>query len=121
MASRHFFILVTGGPALQISRGRFQQPDVYGSGNFDELKNQWGWLGFTRLITRNADDEFVKWTGGRHLSFARLEGLQDSVQRLSAEVYSQYLLSFAPQETANKGLHRLIPDRKGSPMKGHSI
>lgn len=61
-----------------------------------------------RLTTRNAADEFARWTGGRHLSFARLEGLQDAVSRLSGEVHSQYLLSFVPAESANKGLHRII-------------
>jgi VWFA-related protein len=66
-----------------------------------------------RLTTRNAADEFAKWTGGRHLSFTRLEGLQDAIQRLSSEVHSQYLLSFAPQESANKGLHRLIVQVRG--------
>jgi VWFA-related protein len=66
-----------------------------------------------RLTTRNAADDFAKWTGGRHLSFTRLEGLQDAIQRLSAEVHSQYLLSFAPNETANKGLHRLIVQVRG--------
>jgi VWFA-related protein len=66
-----------------------------------------------RLTTRNAADDFSKWTGGRHLSFTRLEGLQDAVQRLSAEVHSQYLLSFAPQESANKGLHRLTVQVRG--------
>jgi VWFA-related protein len=66
-----------------------------------------------RLTTRNAADEFAKWTGGRHLSFTRLEGLEDAIQRLSAEVHSQYLLSFAPQESRNKGLHRLIVQVRG--------
>jgi len=66
-----------------------------------------------RMTTRNAADEFAKWTGGRHLSFTRLEGLQDAVQRLSAEVHSQYLLSFAPQESNNKSLHRLIVQVRG--------
>jgi VWFA-related protein len=66
-----------------------------------------------RLTTRNAADEFAKWTGGRHLSFTRLEGLQDAIQRLSGEVHSQYLLSFQPQESSNKGLHRLIVQVRG--------
>lgn len=61
-----------------------------------------------RMTTRNAADEFAKWTGGRHLTFARLEGLQDAVSRLSGEVHSQYLLSFAPVETSNKNLHRIL-------------
>jgi hypothetical protein len=39
--------------------------------------------------------------------------LQEAIQRLSAEVHSQYLLSFQPQETSNKGLHRLIVQVRG--------
>jgi len=66
-----------------------------------------------RMTTHNDADEFAKWTGGRHLSFNRLEGLQDAIQRLSAEVHSQYLLSFVPRESANKGLHRLIVQVRG--------
>jgi VWFA-related protein len=66
-----------------------------------------------RLTTRNASDEFAKWTGGRHLTFARLEGLEEAIQRLSAEVHSQYLLSFQPQESSNKGLHRLTVQVRG--------
>jgi VWFA-related protein len=61
-----------------------------------------------RMTTRNAADEFARWTGGRHLSFARLQGLQDAVSRLSGEVHSQYLLSFVPADSSNKGLHRII-------------
>jgi VWFA-related protein len=72
-----------------------------------------------RLTTRNDADEFAKWTGGRHLSFTRLEGLQQAIQRLSAEVHSQYLLSFVPQENNNKGLHRLIVQVRGH--KGSQI
>lgn len=61
-----------------------------------------------RMTTRNAADEFAKWTGGRHLAFTRLDGLESAVLRLSSEVHSQYLLSFAPQESANKSLHRIL-------------
>jgi VWFA-related protein len=61
-----------------------------------------------RLTTRNAADEFARWTGGRHLSFSRLQGLQEAVSRLSGEVHSQYLLSFVPADSPNKGLHRII-------------
>ncbi len=61
-----------------------------------------------RMTTRNAADEFAKWTGGRHLSFERLPGLQDAVSRLSGEVHSQYLLSFEPVPNSNTGLHRII-------------
>lgn len=61
-----------------------------------------------RMTTRNAADEFAKWTGGRHLSFTRLQGLQEAVSRLSGEVHSQYLLSFVPAESSNAGFHRII-------------
>lgn len=61
-----------------------------------------------RMTTANAAEEFAKWTGGRHLSFGRLEGLEDAISRLSGEIHSQYLLSFVPAESSNKGLHRIL-------------
>ena len=61
-----------------------------------------------RMTTANAAEDFAKWTGGRHLSFTRLDGLEEAISRLSSEVHSQYLLSFVPMETENKGLHRIL-------------
>ncbi len=63
-----------------------------------------------RLATPNAAEVFAKSTGGRHLSFTRLQGLEDSITKLGEEVHSQYLLSFVPAESKNKGYHRISVD-----------
>jgi VWFA-related protein len=67
-----------------------------------------------RLTTPNLADIFARSTGGRHLSFSRLQGLEDAISRLGQEVHSQYLLSFVPVESKNKGYHRItveVPSR----------
>ena len=60
-----------------------------------------------RLGTTNHADSFARQTGGQHLSFTRLQGLEEALSRLGNEIHSQYLLSFVPQESKNKGYHRL--------------
>jgi VWFA-related protein len=68
-----------------------------------------------RLTTPNLGDVFAKSTGGRHLSFTRLQGLEDAITRLGEEVHSQYLLSFVPVESANKGYHRIAVEARSRP------
>ena len=60
-----------------------------------------------RLTTTNTADAFARATGGRHLSFTTLDGLEGAISRLGEEVHSQYLLSFAPGSSRNKGYHRI--------------
>ena len=45
-------------------------------------------------------------TGGATFPFARLKGLEDAIQKLSAELHSQYVLSFMPED-ASPGYHAL--------------
>jgi len=68
-----------------------------------------------RLATTNAADVFAKSTGGRHLSFTTLGGLEGAITRLGEEVHSQYLLSFAPMATDNKGYHRITVQVRSHP------
>jgi len=68
-----------------------------------------------RLATANAAEVFAKSTGGRHLSFTRLNGLEESITKLGEEVHSQYLLSFVPMESKNKGYHRISVDVRTRP------
>jgi hypothetical protein len=57
---------------------------------------------------KNNDAEaFARATGGRHLSFETLKGLEETITRAGEEIHSQYLLSFVPQETKNGGYHRI--------------
>ena len=60
-----------------------------------------------RMGTANQADLMAKGTGGQHLSFTRLQGLEDALGRLGNEIHSQYLLSFVPGESKNGGYHRL--------------
>lgn len=67
-----------------------------------------------RLATRNAADALASATGGRHLSFATLDGLEQAIQRAGDEIHSQYLLSFTPGESgspAYRKLEVLVPSR----------
>ncbi len=61
-----------------------------------------------RLGKTNTADAFARATGGRHLSFETLNGLEQTITRAGDEIHSQYLLSFVPRETANKGYHHIV-------------
>jgi VWFA-related protein len=69
----------------------------------------------SRLGTTNAADVMARSTGGRHLSFARLQGLEESISKLGEELHSQYLLSFVPASSPNKGYHVILVGVKGHP------
>jgi VWFA-related protein len=69
----------------------------------------------SRLGTTNAAEALARSTGGRHLSFARLQGLEEAIARLGEELHSQYLLSFSPAESKNKGYHTILVGVKGHP------
>jgi VWFA-related protein len=68
-----------------------------------------------RLGTGNAADALARSTGGRHLSFARLQGLEEAIARLGQELHSQYLLSFVPAPSKNKGYHTILVGVRGHP------
>ncbi|HEY4363426.1 MAG TPA: VWA domain-containing protein [Bryobacteraceae bacterium] len=70
-----------------------------------------------RMGTANQADLMAKQTGGQHLSFTRLQGLEDALGRLGNEIHSQYLLSFVPGESKNSGYHKLtveVREHKGA-------
>src|SRR5262249_40856644 len=68
-----------------------------------------------RLTTPNAAELFARATGGRHLSFTRLQGLEQALTRLGDEVHSQYLLSFVAMESKNKGYHHISVEVRSHP------
>ena len=49
-----------------------------------------------RLAKVNMSNVLARYTGGRHLSFARLKSLEDDLASIGKEVHTQYLLSFVP-------------------------
>ncbi|MBL8211332.1 MAG: VWA domain-containing protein [Bryobacterales bacterium] len=67
-----------------------------------------------RLGSVNTTEALTKATGGAVYSFARLKGLEEAIQKLAAEVHSQYLLSFAPPSDPQPGFHSLRVDVKAA-------
>lgn len=59
-----------------------------------------------RLGDANTTEELAAGTGGTTFGFTRQKGLEEVIERLGAELHSQYLLTFAPQ-AAEPGYHRL--------------
>jgi VWFA-related protein len=66
-----------------------------------------GVIDLLRLGKTNTAEAFARATGGRHLSFETLNGLENAITRAGEEIHSQYLLSFVPHETANRNYHRI--------------
>jgi VWFA-related protein len=66
-----------------------------------------GLVDLVRLGKINTADAFARSTGGRHLSFETLLGLENAITRAGEELHSQYLLSFVPAESKNAKFHRI--------------
>jgi len=50
-----------------------------------------------RMAKKNAADAVSRATGGEHLSFATVRGLEHVIAGIGEDLHSQYLLSFSPQ------------------------
>lgn len=59
-----------------------------------------------RLGKANTTNALTRATGGAAFPFARQAGLENAIQKLGAELHTQYVLSFTPQAPA-PGYHRL--------------
>jgi VWFA-related protein len=73
-----------------------------------------GIIELVRMGKNNDADALARATGGWHLSFTTLKGLEGVISRAGEEIHSQYLLSFVPEETSNEGFHRIevrVPSR----------
>jgi len=60
-----------------------------------------------RLTQPNEADSLAFASGGRHLSFTTLKGLEDALNVTGREIHSQYLLSFVPMASGPPHYHRL--------------
>lgn len=74
-----------------------------------------GGLGeLARLGQADAANALTGGTGGARFSFARQKGLEEAIEKLGAELHSQYVLSFTPVEP-EPGYHKLEVQVKGRP------
>ena len=53
-----------------------------------------------RVDLANGHEVLARYTGGMRVSFAKLKGLENVVQRIGEDLHSQYLLSFQPLSEA---------------------
>src|SRR5947208_5852377 len=58
------------------------------------------------IFKDNPIELFTKGTGGSELSFIRQRGLEEAVQRIGAELHSQYMVSYRP-ENREGGFHEI--------------
>jgi len=59
------------------------------------------------IFKDNPVEAFTKGTGGTELSFYRQRGLEEAVQRIGAELHSQYMISYSPNNTDEGGFHEI--------------
>ena len=59
------------------------------------------------IFRDNPVEAFTKGTGGTEYSFYRLHGLEQSIQKIGAELHSQYFVSYTPNNKDEGGFHTL--------------
>ena len=61
------------------------------------------------IFKQNPSEVFTKGTGGEQFGFMRQRGLEEAIQRLGADLHSQYMLSYNPNNNKDEGgFHEII-------------
>jgi len=67
------------------------------------------------IFKDNPVEAFTKATGGSKFGFYKQRGLQDAIQKIGAELHSQYLISYTPNNMDEGGFHELQVTVSGAP------
>jgi len=67
------------------------------------------------IFKDNPVEAFTKGTGGSEFSFYKQRGLQEAIQKIGAELHSQYLVSYTPNNMDEGGFHEIQVAVSGSP------
>lgn len=59
------------------------------------------------IFKDNPIEAFTKGTGGTEYSFFKQKGLEDAIQKIGAELHSQYFVSYTPNNKDEGGFHTL--------------
>jgi VWFA-related protein len=59
------------------------------------------------IFKDNPVEAFTKGTGGTEYTFFRQRGLEDAIQKIGAELHSQYFVSYTPNNKDEGGFHTL--------------
>lgn len=65
------------------------------------------WRSIKDLFKLPPDQAFTRMTGGRVYSFARQKGLEEAITDIGANLHSQYLLSYSPNNQTEPGFHKI--------------
>jgi VWFA-related protein len=59
------------------------------------------------IFVDSTSEALAKGTGGQEFSFVKQRGLEDAIQKVSTEIRSQYLITYAPNNKAEPGFHTI--------------
>jgi len=59
------------------------------------------------IFKQNPSEIFTRGTGGEQFGFMRQRGLEDAIERIGAELHSQYLISYNPNNKDEGGFHQI--------------
>jgi VWFA-related protein len=65
------------------------------------------------IFRQNPVEVFTKSTGGEQYGFMRQRGLQDAIERLGADLHSQYLITYNPNNRDESGFHEITVQVEG--------
>lgn len=69
------------------------------------------------IFVDNPVEVFTKGTGGEQYGFVRQRGLEDAIARIGAELHSQYMISYNPNNKDEGGFHEIsveVADVRGA-------
>jgi VWFA-related protein len=61
-----------------------------------------------RIFVDSTTEALAKGTGGQEFSFTKQRGLEDAMQKISTEIRSQYLITYAPNNKEEPGFHTIV-------------
>ena len=76
-----------------------------------------------RRGSENPSEALARASGGLRISFNTLGALEKALARVGQEIHTQYLLSFAPADTENRGFHHLevtVPTRPDATVRARA-
>jgi VWFA-related protein len=59
------------------------------------------------IFKDNPIEAFTKGTGGTEYSFVRQRGLEEAIQKIGAELHSQYMVTYRPNNKDEGGFHKI--------------
>ncbi len=68
------------------------------------------YLGTKRIFVENPAQVFTDGTGGAQFTFKKERGLEDAIAALGREIHSQYLITYAPNDSNIDGFHQIRVD-----------